>query len=415
MSEILPLRAHSDVVAEPVPFIDLVSQNASIAEAVQDKVAQVFASQHFVLGDEVAEFEFEVASYCDSREAIGCASGTDALLLALMALDLKPGDEVITSPYTFFATGGAIYRSGAVPVFVDIQPDCFNIDPAAVEAAITPKTRAILPVHLYGQCADMEPLWRIAVQHGLAIIEDAAQAIGSELMGRRAGVLGTMGCFSFFPTKNLGGAGDGGLITTDDADLAARLRRLRVHGDAGGYHHLEVGLNSRLDALQAAVLRVKLPHLDSWTEARRNNASQYQTLFEEYGLLDAIETPAVVTGRKHIYNQYCIRVKDGRRDEVKAKLHEQQVGCAIYYPIPLHLQPCFEYLGYEAGSLPESERAAAETLALPIFSELTAQQLERVVQAISIALGRSGEKTAPISIPAAQFAAMETQTRAKAG
>ncbi len=415
MSEILPLRAHGDVVAEPVPFIDLVSQNASIAEAVQDKVAQVFASQHFVLGDEVSEFEFEVASYCDSREAIGCASGTDALLLALMALDLKPGDEVITSPYTFFATGGAIYRSGAVPVFVDIQPDCFNIDPAAVEAAITPKTRAILPVHLYGQCADMEPLWRIAVQHGLAIIEDAAQAIGSELMGRRAGVLGTMGCFSFFPTKNLGGAGDGGLITTDDADLAARLRRLRVHGDTGGYHHLEVGLNSRLDALQAAVLRVKLPHLDSWTEARRNNASQYQTLFEEYGLLDAIETPAVSPGRKHIYNQYCIRVKDGRRDEIKAALHEQQVGCAIYYPIPLHLQPCFAYLGYEAGSLPESERAAAETLALPIFSELTAQQLERVVQAISIALGRSGQKTAPISIPAAQFAAIETQTRAKAG
>jgi len=415
MSEILPLRAHGDVVAEPVPFIDLVSQNASIAEAVQNKVAQVFASQHFVLGDEVSEFEFEVASYCDSREAIGCASGTDALLLALMALDLKPGDEVITSPYTFFATGGAIYRSGAVPVFVDIQPDCFNIDPAAVEAAITPQTRAILPVHLYGQCADMEPLWRIAVQHGLAIIEDAAQAIGSELMGRRAGVLGTMGCFSFFPTKNLGGAGDGGLITTDDADLAARLRRLRVHGDAGGYHHLEVGLNSRLDALQAAVLRVKLPHLESWTDARRNNADHYQTLFEEYGLLDAIETPAVVAGRKHIYNQYCIRVKDGRRDEVKASLHEQQVGCAIYYPIPLHLQPCFEYLGYQAGSLPESERAAAETLALPIFSELTAQQQERVVQSISIALGRSGQKTAPISIPAAQFASIDTQTRAKAG
>ena len=410
MSEILSLRAQGDAVPEPVPFIDLVSQNAGIADEINEKVAQVFATQQFVLGDEVSEFEFEVASYCDSREAIGCASGTDALLLALMALDLKPGDEVITSPYTFFATGGAIHRAGAVPVFVDIQPDCFNIDPAAVEAAITPNTRAILPVHLYGQCADMLPLWRLAVRHDLTIIEDAAQAIGSELSGRRAGVLGTMGCFSFFPTKNLGGAGDGGMITTDDADLAARLRRLRVHGDCGGYHHLEVGLNSRLDALQAAVLRVKLPHLESWTEARRENAARYRTLFEEFGLLDAVELPQELPSRRHIYNQFCIRVKDGRRDEVKASLHQQQVGCAIYYPIPLHLQPCFQHLGYEAGALPESERAAQETLALPIFAELTAQQQERVVQAISIALGRGGEKTAPASIPASQL-----PPRAKAG
>ncbi len=410
MSEILSLRAQGDAVPEPDPFIDHVSQNSDPADEINEKVAQVFATQQFVLGDEVSEFEFEVASYCDSREAIGCASGTDALLLALMALDLKPGDEVITSPYTFFATGGAIHRAGAVPVFVDIQPDCFNIDPAAVEAAITPNTRAILPVHLYGQCADMLPLWRLAVRHDLTIIEDAAQAIGSELSGRRAGVLGTMGCFSFFPTKNLGGAGDGGMITTDDADLAARLRRLRVHGDCGGYHHLEVGLNSRLDALQAAVLRVKLPHLESWTEARRENAARYRTLFEEFGLLDAVELPQELPSRRHIYNQFCIRVKGGRRDEVKASLHQQQVGCAIYYPIPLHLQPCFQHLGYEAGALPESERAAQETLALPIFAELTAQQQERVVQAISIALGRGGEKTAPASIPASQL-----PPRAKAG
>jgi len=393
MSEILPLCADNGAAHEPVPFIDLVSQNATIAEDVNRAVSQVFAEQRFVLGDEVAEFEFEAAAYCDAREAIGCASGTDALLLALMTLDLQPGDEVITSPYTFFATGGAIHRAGATPVFVDIQPDSFNIDPQAITAAITPRTRAIIPVHLYGQCADMESIMRIAAQHGLTVIEDAAQAIGAEFAGRRAGVLGNIGCFSFFPTKNLGGAGDGGLLTTDDADIADRLRRLRVHGDSGGYHHLEVGLNSRLDALQAAVLRVKLPHLDNWTAGRQKNADHYQQLFEAYGLLDAIETPAVLEGRRHIYNQYCIRVKEGRRDEIKAALHKQQVGCAIYYPTPLHLQPCFEHLGYAEGALPESERAAQETLALPIFPELQTAQLERVVQAISLALGRDGKRT----------------------
>lgn len=400
MSDIVSLCAQQEPTDAPVPFIDLVSQNREIAGEINQAVARVFSEQKFVLGDEVAEFEYEVADYCDSREAIGCASGTDALLLALMALDLKPGDEVITSPYTFFATGGSIHRAGAKPVFVDIRPDSYNIDPAAVEAAITPNTRAIIPVHLYGQCADMEPLWRLAVRHGLTLVEDAAQAIGAELNGRRAGVLGTLGCFSFFPTKNLGGAGDGGLITTDDAEKAERLRRLRVHGEQGYYHHLEVGLNSRLDALQAAVLRVKLPHLEKWTQARQENAKRYQTLFEEYGLLDALQLPATLPNRRHVFNQYCVRVANGCRDDVQASLREQGVGCAVYYPKPLHLQPCFAHLGYEVGSLPESERAAEETLALPIFAELTAAQQERVVQGISIALGRGGRRPSEGPVPA---------------
>ncbi len=415
MSEILPLCADVDDTHEPVPFIDLVSQHAPIADDVQQAVARIFAEQRFVLGDEVAEFEFEAAAFCDSREAIGCASGTDALLLSLMALDLQPGDEVITSPYTFFATGSSIYRAGATPVFVDIQPESFNLDPQAVEAALTPRTRAILPVHLYGQCAEMEPIWRLAVRNGLSIIEDAAQAIGAEYHGRRAGVLGTLGCFSFFPTKNLGGAGDGGLITTDDAEMSARLRRLRVHGDVGNYQHLEVGLNSRLDALQAAVLRVKLPHLDSWTAARQRNAEQYQSLFTDYDLLDAIELPATLPGRRHVYNQYCIRIGDGRRDEVKQFLQQRKIGCAIYYPLPLHLQPCFEYLGYDAGALPEAERAASETLALPIFAELTFEQQERVVQAISLALGRDGKKSSPASIPAPKYLSIGSKEASEIG
>ena len=403
MSEVSSPHLEDDAVIPPVPFIDLVRQYESICEEINESVSRVFTEQAFVLGDEVSEFEFEAAEYCDSREAIGCASGSDALLLALMALDLKPGDEVVTSPYSFFATASSIHRAGAVPVFADIRPDSYNIDPEAVEAAITPKTRVILPVHLYGQCADMEPLWRLAVRHGLTIIEDAAQAIGAELLGRRAGVLGTLGCFSFFPTKNLGGAGDGGLITTDDADLAARLRSLRVHGDRGGYDHVEIGLNSRLDALQAAVLRVKLAHLDEWTEQRQKNAENYGTLFEEYDLLDIVHPPKVIQGRRHIFNQFCIRITNGERDAVKGSLHEQQVGCAIYYPKPLHLQPCFTFLGYEPGSIPESERAAAETLALPIFPELTDEEQERVVQAISIACGRDGRRSSIESIPAPNF------------
>jgi len=389
MTDLYHDSALPPVAFEPVPFIDLVAQYRRIEGEIQDAVSRVFAEQRFILGDEVAEFEFEVAQYCDSREAIGCASGTDALLLALMALDLQPGDEVITTPYTFFATAGAIVRAGARPVFVDIDPVSLNLDPVAVEAAITPRTRALLPVHLFGQCAEMDPLWRLAACHGLTIIEDACQAIGAEYRGRRAGVLGRVACFSFFPTKNLGGAGDGGMLTTDDADLALRLRRLRVHGESSQYHHAEVGLNSRLDALQAAVLRVKLRQLESWTEARQRNAERYASLFEAHQLLDVVQLPEVLPERRHVYNQYCIRLRDGVRDHVMSFLREQKIGCMVYYPKPLHLQPCFETLGYQPGSLPHAETAATDSLALPIFPELTAAQQETVVRGIAAALGRS--------------------------
>jgi len=382
------------LVDVPVPLVDLVEQYASIRPEVEEAVSRVLADQKFILGDEVAEFECDVALYCDSRDAIGCASGTDALLLALMALDLRPGDEVITTPFSFFATGSCICRLGARPVFVDIDSASFNIDPAAVDAAMTPRTRAILPVHLFGQCAEMEPLWRSAARAGLPIVEDACQAIGAEYQKRRAGVLGTLGCFSFFPTKNLGGAGDGGLVTTDDHSLAQRIRRLRVHGDVGHYEHVELGLNSRLDALQAAVLRVKLRHLDAWTRARQRNAARYAELFRDYGLLDQVRLPVTLHDRRHVFNQYCVRIGDGRRDDVLAGLRAAGIGCAVYYPKPLHLQPCFADLGYLPGSLPRAEEAAREVLALPIFPELTEPQQERVVQAVAQALGRQPRRAA---------------------
>jgi dTDP-4-amino-4,6-dideoxygalactose transaminase len=384
---VLPVSQSAHSSNTPVPFIDLVAQHQTIAGDVRDAVDRVFASQLFVLGEEVAQFEAECAQYCDANDAISCASGTDALLLALMALGIGPGDEVVTSPFSFFATAGCIHRVGARPVFVDIDPVSMNIDPDQIVRAITPNTRAILPVHLFGQCSLMEPLWRIAVQHGLTIIEDACQSIGAEYRGRRAGVLGTIGCFSFFPTKNLGGAGDGGLMTTDDPELSRRVRLLRVHGDAGAYRHVEVGLNSRLDALQAAVLRVKLGHLGRWTEARRANAKRYPTLFEKYDLLDHVMLPRELPDCRHVYNQFTIRVKHGRRDAVLASLRSQQIGAAIYYPIPLHLQECFAFLGYKQGDLPASESAAAEVLSLPIFPELGAERQEVVVRGIARALG----------------------------
>jgi dTDP-4-amino-4,6-dideoxygalactose transaminase len=388
---------------EPVPLIDLVAQHRLIEADVIAAVTRVFSEQRFILGDEVAELECDIAEYCDSREAIGCASGTDALMLALMALDIGPGDEVITSPYSFFATGSSIYRLGASPVFCDIDPASFNLDPAAVDAALTPRTRAILPVHLFGQCAEMEPLWRIAGQAGVSIVEDACQAIGAEYQNRRAGVLGTMGCFSFFPTKNLGGAGDGGLITTDDSTLASRLRRLRVHGEAGQYDHVEVGLNSRLDAVQAAALRVKLRHLDQWTAGRQRNARRYEVLFEEFGLTDCVTLPATQHDRRHVYNQYCIRVAGGQRDKVLGELRAKNIGCNIYYPKPLHLQTCFADLGYQPGSLPHAEAASRESLALPIYAELTIEQQEQVVRSIALALGRTPRRSLQSRLPRPKF------------
>ncbi len=374
-----------------VPFVDLSFQHQPILDELQQAVSRVFQSNAFVLGEEVQRFEEHFAEYCDSRFAVGCASGTDALILSLMALDIGPGDEVITTPFSFFATASCIARVGATPVFADIEPSSFNLDPRSVEERLTPRTRAIIPVHLFGQCADMEPLWRIAVRNGLSIVEDACQAVGAEYRGRRAGVLGTLGCFSFFPTKNLGGAGDGGAVTADDADLAERLRRLRVHGDTGGYTHVELGINSRLDALQAAVLDVKLRHLEKWTAARQQNARRYGELFRKYGLLDVVELPTVGPERRHVFNQYCIRVKAGLRDRLLSELRKRGVGCAVYYPKPLHLQKCFAHLGYRPGDLPEAEKAAAEVLALPVFPGLTAEQQETVVRTIAEVLGRLEE------------------------
>lgn len=374
---------------QPVPFIDLVAQYQTIKDEVKQAVDQVFETQAFVLGSEVTSLETEIASYCDARHAIGCASGTDALVLSLMALGIGEGDEVITSPFTFFATASSIARVGATPVFVDIDPATYNMNVDLVESAITSRTKAIMPVHIFGQCTDMEPLWRMAVRNGLPIIEDACQAIGAEYRGRKAGVLGTVGCFSFFPTKNLGGAGDGGIMTTDDDEIAARLRLLRVHGDAGQYRHVALGLNSRLDALQAAVLRVKLRYLTDWSAARVTNAEMYSKLLRYYQLVDAVEIPVIAADQKHVYNQFTLRIADGRRDEVMQAMRADNIGCAVYYPIPLHMQDCFQHLGCQPGQLPEAERAAAEVLSLPIFPELGMHRLETVVRGLSEALGRS--------------------------
>ena len=373
---------------EPVPFVDLVGQFRQIEAPVMDAVKRVFEQQAFILGDEVSEFECDLAEYCDSRDAIGCASGTDALILALMALDIGPGDEVITTPFTFFATASSICRVGATPIFVDIDPNTFLMNVDEIESKITSRTRAIMPVHIFGQCVDMEPIWRLSVKHGLGIIEDACQSIGASYQGRKSGVLGSLGCFSFFPTKNLGGAGDGGAITTDDGELARRVRRLRVHGESGQYQHSEVGLNSRLDALQAAVLRTKLEYLSDWTDSRRLNAQRYYELFDYYGLHDEVQVPTLLEEDRHVFNQFSIRVRSGKRDALLQQLRANGVGCSIYYPVPLHLQDCFESLGYQEGDFPESEAASNDVIALPIFGELTESHQETVVRTISRVLGK---------------------------
>lgn len=376
----IPKLSKSKNTEMKVPLLDLKAQYAPLREEMLAKVGQVFDSQMFVLGSEVQALEEEVAAYSQAKHAIGCASGSDALLLALMALGVKDDDEVITTPYSFFATVSSITRLGAKAVFVDIDPKTYNIDASKVENAITDKTKAIMPVHLYGQCADMDALIEISERRNIPLVEDAAQAIGSEDNGRRAGNMSAIGCFSFYPSKNLGGAGDGGMMTTNDDELAYMLRILRVHGGERRYYHRVVGLNSRLDALQAAVLRVKLPHLDSWSDARVKNAESYNTLFKETGLADYITLPFLRENVRHIYNQYVIRTP--RRDELKEFLAVNGIGTDIYYPVPLHLQECFAFLGYKEGNLPESERAAKETLALPIYPELTIEQQEYVVEKV---------------------------------
>lgn len=364
-----------------VPLLDLKEQNDALRPEIEAALGRVLDTNGFILGGEVAELECELAGYCGTKYAIGCASGSDAILLALMALDVGPGDEVITTPYSFFATVSAITRLGATAVFVDIDPVTYNLDVQQVEARITPQTKAIEPVHLYGQCASMAALRTISDRYGIPLVEDAAQAIGAEENGVRAGAMGAIGAFSFYPSKNLGGMGDGGFVTTNDDALAKKLLALRVHGSEVKYYHKYVGLNSRLDGFQGAVLRVKLPHLDRWTEMRRANAQRYRELFTDLGLTEQVALPVEVPSARHIYNQYVIRVA-GRRDELRQFLTEKGIGTDIYYPVPLHLQECFAYLGYRAGDLPDAERAARETLALPIYPELTADQQAFVVDSI---------------------------------
>jgi len=372
-----------------VPLLDLKAHHEPLHQEIMAALEQTFRSQAFILGPEVCKLEERVATYCQAKYGVGVSSGTDALLLALMALGIGPGDEVITTPYSFFATAGAVARLGAKPVFVDIDPTSYNLDPAKIEHARTSKTKAIIPVHLYGQCAAMGPIMELAKRHNLSVIEDAAQAIGADYRdGRRACSMGTVGCLSFFPSKNLGCLGDGGMAITNDPDLAERMRILRVHGSKPKYYHKLIGGNFRLDTIQAAVLNVKLNYLDQWTKRRQENATHYETLFQQSGLVQTgnVSLPKPVYRNSgvthyHIYNQFILRVK--RRDDLVAYLKQKGVGVEIYYPVPFHLQECFRSLGHKNGDFPESERAANVTIAIPIYPELTTAQQTDVVEAIA--------------------------------
>jgi dTDP-4-amino-4,6-dideoxygalactose transaminase len=371
--------------ARAIPLLDLTRQYQPLREPMQAALARVIEAQRFILGPEVERFEQRFAAYCGARHAIGCASGTDALELALMAADIGPGDEVLTVPFTFFATAGAIMSAGARPVFVDVEPDSFNLDVRQLEHAFAthPAIKAILPVHLYGGCADMGPILECALARGIPVIEDAAQAVGAEWRGQRAGSIGTVGCFSFFPTKNLGGFGDGGMLTTNDEDLARKLKALRIHGSFEKYVHQWAGMNSRLDALQAAVLDVKLDHLDAWNRARQRNAALYREALEGIVTLPVQQLHQT----SHVYNQFVIRCT--RRDELRAFLSESGVGTEVYYPLPLHLQPALAAYGYKAGDFPVSEQLSKEVLALPIFAELTAEEIATVAGLIREFYGRA--------------------------
>jgi dTDP-4-amino-4,6-dideoxygalactose transaminase len=364
-----------------VPLLDLHSQNRPLRAELLDAIARVTDSQQFILGPAVGAFEADIARRLEVKHALGVSSGTDALLLAMMTLGIGPGDEVVTSTFSFFATAGCVARLGATPVLVDIDPVTFNLDPEATRRALSSRTRAIIPVHLYGQSADLDPILEMARSTGVAVIEDAAQAIGTRYQGRLVGGLGTVGCFSFFPSKNLGAFGDAGLVVTNDDALAHRLRIFRTHGAEPKYFHHYIGGNFRIDTLQAAVLQVKLPHLARWTEARRRNAETYRRLFVSRQLDDRVTLPVERPGDFHIYNQFVIRVDD--RDGLQRHLKSAGVGTEIYYPVPFHLQECFAYLGHGRGDFPHAEAAAANVLALPIYSELTEQQLEYVVNAIA--------------------------------
>ncbi|MBN2070279.1 MAG: DegT/DnrJ/EryC1/StrS family aminotransferase [Candidatus Krumholzibacteriota bacterium] len=370
-----------------VRLLDLKSQYKGIRDEIEKAVKEVLESQYFILGPRVAEFEETVASYCGVSNGIGVASGSDAILISLMALGTGPGDEVITTPYTFFSTVSSITRLGATPVMVDIDPKTYNIDPVKVAEAVTSRTKAVLPVHLFGQTADMDGIEKAVSGRGIPVIEDACQSIGATYNGKRAGSLGIAGCFSFFPSKNLGGCGDGGMIVSDDAEFASKCRMLRNHGGHERYYHDVVGINSRLDAIQAAVLGIKMKYLDEWSSGRRMNASYYN---EGLAGIEGVSTPFVEDGNESIFNQYIIRTRE--RDNLKAHLGSKGIGCEIYYPVPLHLQKCFSYLGGKEGDLPASESAAKETLALPVYTELSRTEQDYVIECISefmISAGRA--------------------------
>ncbi len=369
--------------AKGVPLLDMNRQYVTLRENIRAAIDRVCDSGRFIMGPDCEQLEKSVAKYCGARHGIGCASGSDALLLALMACDIGPGDEVIVPAYTFFATASAITRLGATPVFADIDAESYNLQPDLVDALVGSKTKAIIPVHLFGQCAEMDAIQDIARRRRLWVIEDACQAIGAAFNGHPAGSLGDMACFSFYPTKNLGGFGDGGMLTTQRDELACTLRLLRAHGMEPRYYHKVVGICSRLDSIQAAVLNVKLPHLDDWAVARRANAARYHELFSQCGLDRVLGLPKTGARQHHIWNQYVIRVPNARRDALREHLAQAKIGSEIYYPLALHQQQCFAYLGYGPGSLPESERAANETLALPIFPELTADEQKIVVARIA--------------------------------
>jgi dTDP-4-amino-4,6-dideoxygalactose transaminase len=366
-----------------IPMLDLKAQYRNLASEIDVAVKQVLESQQLILGPEVKELEKEIAAYCHCDYAVGCASGSDALMLPLMAFDIGRGDEVVTSPFTFFATVGSIVRLGARPVFVDINPQTFNMNVAQLASVVTERTKAIMPVHLFGQCVEMDVVDQVAQQVGAVVIEDAAQAIGAEYKGQRAGSFGDVGAFSFYPSKNLGGAGDAGMMTTNRAALADDLRTLRAHGAKRKYYHDRVGVNSRLDSLQAAILRVKFRYLENWAEARRANAVRYEKLFSEAGLVvnNLIELPVIGEGQYHVFNQYVIRAK--KRDDLRAYLGNCGIGTEIYYPVPMHMQTCFGEIGYEKGDFIEAERAADEVLAIPVYPELGLNDQEYIVSAIS--------------------------------
>jgi len=377
-----------------VPLCDLQTQYQSLRSQLEQAISRVLASGQVIQGPEVAALEEEVGRYCGAGHAVGCSSGTDALLLALQALDVGPGDEVILPTFTFFSTAGAVCRLGARPVFTDIDTATFNLDPLQVENKITSRTRAIIAVHLFGQCADMAALWDISERHDVPIIEDAAQAFGAEYQGKRTGTLGAIGCFSFYPSKILGTYGDAGMVVTSDPDWARRMACLRVHGMEVKYEHRYIGWNARLDALQAAMLRVKLAHVEHWIEARQAAARRYDALIDEQHLSHFLERPAIAPERRHVFNQYVVRVAPDQRDALVGHLKKERIGCEIYYPIPLHRQDCLRYLGHRAGEFPTSEQACGEVLALPMYPEMTGEQQQRVVQSCAAFLRQQARMAA---------------------